>query len=276
MQTVSNRYTHFLKKTTDMNKVDEEKMWQNLAEVQEQYSEWKEPIEFFKNAIEREKWHNLAETHEKNEEWKEAIECYKKSIACRKLYDDGFKEELSIIDIYENKLHDYKMAEVWRMSMPDESELDTDMLLRRGLWRKAFLQNRNHLEKCLDKMNDYLIKDYDGYAKPFDMDADNCLYERFVCDSAEYLSSINDILKTFGKAIFSEIDGCAANYSIYLEQIRDTVNTILEEEDVYVLESKVSDDVEVWPPKPDDYPNDEMEWHRELEMRADKAKQFVL
>lgn len=125
-------------------------------------------------------------------------------------------------------------------------------------------------------MNDYLIKDYDGYTKPFGMDADECLYDRFLCDSYEFLRSINDLLKTFGKVIFSDIDGFAVNYSLDLKEIRDTVNTILEDEDVYVLESKVSDDVEVWPQKPDGYPNDEMEWHRELEMRADKAKQFVL
>ena len=112
-----------------------------------------------------------------------------------------------------------------------------DNLLERGLWQRAFLQASKNLDDSLKEMHSFLIKHYDIYENYRDEDPDvddtaGLWYDAFVNSSTgKFLPSINNLLKVFGKAI-NEIDSMNAvvNYDVELEEIRDTIDDILQEE----------------------------------------------
>lgn len=229
-------------------------------------------------------WQNKAFRHKQREEWHEAIECYKNAIECREKFE-GEVEELFIIDIYENNLHDYKMAEVWSMTLqkPFRAELDVDMLLRRGLWRKAFLQAERDMRGLLNTMHYFFVDNYDLYDKHRNNDPEEDLtaadwYDAFNnCCSIDFLNTTNELLKVFGKAI-SDIGGKdeVDEFEDELGNIMHTVGTILQKIDVLTMKTKCSDSVGIWPPMPKDYPNDATHWHKELEEKASLVKQLPI
>lgn len=110
-------------------------------------------------------------------------------------------------------------------------------LLERGLWQRAFLQASKDLDDSLMEMHSFLIKHYDIYENYRDEDPNiddtaGLWYDAFVNSSTgKLLPSINNLLKVFGKAI-NEIDSVNAvvNYDAELEEIRDTIDAILQEE----------------------------------------------
>lgn len=112
-----------------------------------------------------------------------------------------------------------------------------DGLLERGLWQNAFLQVTKNLDDSLMDMHSFLIKHYDIYENYRDEDPDvddtaGLWYDAFVNSSTgKLLPSINNLLKVFGKAI-NEIDSVNAveNFDIELEEIRDTIDALLQEE----------------------------------------------
>lgn len=112
-----------------------------------------------------------------------------------------------------------------------------DNLLERGLWQRAFLQASKNIEDSLKEMHSFLIKHYDIYENYRDEDPGvddtaGLWYDAFVNSSTgKLLPSINNLLKVFGKAI-NEIDSVNAvvNYDVELEEIRDTIDDILQEE----------------------------------------------
>ena len=229
-------------------------------------------------------WQNKAFRHKQREEWHEAIECYKNAIECREKFE-GEVEELFIIDIYENNLHDYKMAEVWSMTLqkPFRAELDVDMLLRRGLWRKAFLQAERDMKENLDSMHHFFVDTYDLYDKHRHDDLEENMtasnwYEAFInCCSISFLNTTNDLMKVFGKALV-EIGGIdeVDEYEDELGDIKHTIDDILQKIDVLTMKTKCSNSVCIWPPMPIDYPNDEAHWHKELEEKASLVKQLPI
>lgn len=113
-----------------------------------------------------------------------------------------------------------------------------DGLLERGLWQRAFLQASKNLDDSLKEMHGFLIKHYDIYENYRDEDPNiddtaGLWYDAFVNSSTEkFLPSINNLLKVFGKAI-NEIDSVNAvvNYDVELEEIRDTIDSILQQEE---------------------------------------------
>lgn len=218
-------------------------------------------------------WQKKAFRHKQREEWREAIGCYKNAIECREK-PGGEVEELFIIDIYENHLHDYKMAEVWSMTLqkPFRAELDADMLLRRGLWRKAFLQVERDMRENLDTMHHFFIDTYKLYDKhrhddpEVDFTASNW-YDAFInCCSIDSLRTINSLMKVFGKAI-NDIDS-VDEYEDELCDIRNTIDAILQEKDELTMMEKNEKSVEIWPPMPLNYSHNEICWHDELKEKA--------
>ncbi len=113
-----------------------------------------------------------------------------------------------------------------------------DSLLERGLWQRAFLQASKNLDDSLKEMHSFLIKHYDVYENHRDEDPEiddtaGLWYDAFVNSSTgKFLPSINNLLKVFGKAI-NEIDSMNAvvNYDVELEEIRDTIDSILQQEE---------------------------------------------
>lgn len=112
-----------------------------------------------------------------------------------------------------------------------------DVLLERGLWQRAFLLASKNLDDSLKEMHGFLIKHYDIYENYRDEDPNiddtaGLWYDAFVNSSTgKFLPSINNLLKVFGKAI-NEIDSVnpVVNYDVELEELRDTIDTILQEE----------------------------------------------
>ena len=112
-----------------------------------------------------------------------------------------------------------------------------DVLLERGLWQRAFLLASKNLYDSLKEMHGFLIKHYDIYENYRDEDPNiddtaGLWYDAFVNSSTgKFLPSINNLLKVFGKAI-NEIDSVnpVVNYDVELEELRDTIDTILQEE----------------------------------------------
>lgn len=110
-------------------------------------------------------------------------------------------------------------------------------LLERGLWQRAFLLASKNLDNSLKEMHSFLIKHYDIYENYRDEDPNiddtaGLWYDAFVNSSTgKFLPSINNLLKVFAKAI-NEIDSVNAvvNYDVEFEEIRDTIDAILQEE----------------------------------------------
>ena len=111
-------------------------------------------------------------------------------------------------------------------------------LLERGLWQRAFLQASKNLDDSLKEMHSFQIKHYDVYENHRDEDPEindtaGLWYDAFVNSSTgKFLPSINNLLKVFGKAI-NEIDSVNAvvNYDVELGEIRDTIDSILQQEE---------------------------------------------
>ena len=230
----------------------------------------------------RYKWQSQAYRHKQNKEWREAIECYKKAIECREFFE-GEIEELQIINIYENNLHDYKMAEIWSMTLqkPFKAELDVDMLLRRGLWRKGFLQAERDMRSLLDTMHHFLVDSYDLFDRHRHDDPEENMtavnwYDAFInCCSIDFLTTTNDLMKVFGKTLVDiggkdEVD----EYEDELCNIRHTIDDMLQKRDAFTMKTGYDNSVEIWPPIPKDYNNDEGCWHMELKERVLLSKQL--
>ena len=225
-------------------------------------------------------WQKKAYRHKPREEWCEAIECYKRAIECREK-TEGEIEELFIMDIYEKHLHDYKMAEVWSMTLqkPFKAEIGVDMLLRRGLWRKAFLQTERDMRENLDAMHHFFVDTYNMYDEHRNDDPEEDMtavnwYDAFQnCCSIDFLRILNNLLKVFGKAI-NGIDSVNAvdEYEDELCDIRNTIDAMLQKKDKMMITPRKEKSVEIWPPMPSNYPYSEDIWHEELEKRASLSK----
>lgn len=111
-----------------------------------------------------------------------------------------------------------------------------DRSLERGHWRDAVPLIRKNMEECLKDMQWFSEEKYDIFQKhkaddPNVNDTSAILYNAFSNNCVSYLlPTINDLLKLFWEAI-SDMDGVypAMNYENQLEDIRNTVNLILEE-----------------------------------------------
>lgn len=112
-----------------------------------------------------------------------------------------------------------------------------DAYLEQGLWQDAFVQAKNDVVKSLQLLYSFLIKDYSIYEKhknddPEEDDTAGVWFDAFVnASTVSFLPSINNLMKVFGKAI-NEIDSVDAvvNYDVELEEIRNTIDAILQEE----------------------------------------------
>lgn len=206
-------------------------------------------------------WLMQAERHEEKEEWCEAIECYKNAIANRESIE-GELEELKVIDIYEYKLHNYKMANIWCMVLPKPfmPKLSTGMLLHRNLWQQAFTRTKKEIEDGLD----WVENEFSNYGGTFD-------YDSFINGSINLLDALNVMMKVLGKAC-NEIDKVSAmdNLEDYLKDIRNTIDEIVSHKQIYDTyePSTPKEEINIWPNMPNGYPENEEHWRQELEERC--------
>lgn len=118
-----------------------------------------------------------------------------------------------------------------------KTKQDIETLIEQGLWQDAFVQAKNDVEKSLQMLHSFLIDDYSIYEKhknddPEEDDTAGVWFDAFVnASTVNFLPSINNLIKVFGKAI-NEIDSVDAvvNYDVELEEIRNTIDAILQEE----------------------------------------------
>lgn len=217
------------------------------------------------SAAEDEAWYLRGLNNEIDKNWRGAIECYRKAVESNGFYAETARCKAA--DVFENKLHDYRMAEVWGVSY--DTELGIDMLLRRNLWRRAFIQARRDVDDNIEALQGLLIKEFDERGK------DNFWHEKFTNHSVDMLCAINDYLKVFRKANIELNGGDLFNYEKWLNFIQNSIGAF------YVIEKnklqgnpKPTEKVKIWPPVPQDYPYDEEHWHSELEERAELAKKL--
>ena len=117
------------------------------------------------------------------------------------------------------------------------TKFDVETLIEQGLWQDAFVQAKNDVEKSLQLLHSFLIDDYSIYEKhknddPEEDDTADVWFDAFVnASTVNFLPSINNLIIVFGKAI-NEIDSVDAvvNYDVELEEIRNTIDAILQEE----------------------------------------------
>lgn len=118
-----------------------------------------------------------------------------------------------------------------------KTKQDIETLIEQGLWQDAFVQAKNDVEKSLQLLYSFLIDDYSIYEKhknddPEEDDTADVWFDAFVnASTVNFLPSINNLIKVFGEAI-NEIDSVDAvvNYDVELEEIRNTIDAILQEE----------------------------------------------
>lgn len=118
-----------------------------------------------------------------------------------------------------------------------KTKQDIETLIEQGLWQDAFVQAKNDVEKSLQLLHSFLIDDYSIYEKhknddPEEDDTADVWFDAFVnASTVNFLPSINNLIIVFGKAI-NEIDSVDAvvNYDVELEEIRNTIDAILQEE----------------------------------------------
>ena len=217
------------------------------------------------SASEDEIWYLRGLNSEIDNNWREAIECYRKVIESNGSYAETARWKAA--DVFENKLHDYKMAEVWGVS--NDTELSIEMLLRRNLWRRAFIQVIRNIEDNQEALQGILIKEYD------ERDKDDFWHEKFTNHSVDTLCAINDYLKVFRKANIELNGGDLFNYEKWLKSIQNNIGSFYVIEENELQENlKPTEEVKIWPPVPQGYPYDEEHWHKELEERAELAKQL--
>lgn len=206
-------------------------------------------------------WLMQAERHEEKEEWCEAIECYKNAIANRESIE-GELEELKVIDIYEYKLHNYKMANIWCMVLPKPfmPKLSTGMLLHRNLWQQAFTRTKKEIEDGLD----WVENEFSNYGGTFD-------YDSFINGSINLLDALNVMMKVLGKAC-NEIDKVSAmdNLEDYLKDIRNTIDEIVSHKQIYDTyePSTPKEEINIWPNMPNNHTENMEHWQQELEERC--------
>lgn len=210
-------------------------------------------------------WYLRGLNNEIDNNWRGAIACYRKVVE-----GNGFNTDVArwrISEVFDKKLRDYKMAEMWRMFY--DTELDIEMLLRRNLWQRAFVQAKRDVEDNLEALEGLLVEAYD------ERDENDFWHEMFTNHSVDLLCAINDYLKVLRKANVELNGGDLFNYEKWLDSILKSIG------EFYVIEenepqgnSKPTEEVEIWPPIPQGYPYDEEHWHRELEERARSAKQL--
>lgn len=123
--------------------------------------------------------------------------------------------------------------------MVKDKELTINNLLENGQWQEAFIHAKNDMENSLNTMYSFLIENYEIYEKHMDDDPEvddtaGCWYDAFInASTTDFLPSIKNLMIVFGKVI-NKLDSVDAvlNYDVELEEIRDTINSILEEGDV--------------------------------------------
>lgn len=216
------------------------------------------------SASEDEVWYLRGLNNEIDKNWRGAIECYRKAVEGNGYYADIARWKA--VNVFENILHDYRMAEMWQMAY--DTKLDIEELLHRNLWRRAFIQAKRDVDDNLEALHGLLVKEYDEREK------DDFWHEKFTNHSVDTLCAINDYLKVFRKANIELNGGDLFNYEKWLKSIQNSIGSF------YVIEEnepqenlKPTEEVKIWPPVPQGYPYNEEHWHKELEERAESAIQ---
>jgi len=122
--------------------------------------------------------------------------------------------------------------------MLENKEAIIDNLLERGLWQEAFVRAKSDTENSLKEIHTFLIDNYKIFEQhkdddPEEDDTAGGWYDAFInASTVNFLPSIKNLMKVFGNVI-NELDAVDAviNYDTELEAIRDTINTILQEEE---------------------------------------------
>ena len=125
--------------------------------------------------------------------------------------------------------------------MTNETRQDINILLEQGLFQEAFLQAKKEMEKSLDFLHYWLIENYDMYDKHKDDDPEvddtaGVWFDGFTNSiTANLFPTMNNLVKiTTGmiRSINSEdASQCYLYYDKELEEIRDTINELLPDED---------------------------------------------
>lgn len=123
-------------------------------------------------------------------------------------------------------------------SIPSEPTHEINTLLNQGLFQDAFLQAKKEMEKSLDFLHYWLIENYDMYEKHKDDDPEvddsaGIWFDGFVNSStANLFPSMNNLIKVIA-GIIKNMDSVAPSdyYDTELEEIRDTINELLQDED---------------------------------------------
>lgn len=128
--------------------------------------------------------------------------------------------------------------ETTKESIPTEPTHEINTLLNQGQFQEAFLQAKKEMEKSLDFLQYWLIENYDMYDKHKDNDPEvddtaGVWFDGFVNSStASLFPSMNNLIKVI-TGIIKNMDSVdpSCYYDAELEEIRDTINELLQDED---------------------------------------------
>lgn len=123
-------------------------------------------------------------------------------------------------------------------SVPVEPRPDINTLINQGLFQDAFLQAKKEMEKSLDFLQYWLIENYDMYEKHKDDDPEvddsaGVWFDGFVNSStASLFPSMHNLIKVI-TGIIKNMDSVdpSCYYDAELEEIRDTIDELLPDED---------------------------------------------
>lgn len=128
--------------------------------------------------------------------------------------------------------------ETTKESVPTEPTHEINNLLDQGLFQEAFRQAKKDMENSLGFLHYWLIENYDMYEKHKDDDPEvddtaGVWFDGFVNSStANLFPSMNNLIKVI-TGIIKKMDSVAPSdyYDTELEEIRDTINELLMDED---------------------------------------------
>jgi hypothetical protein len=112
-----------------------------------------------------------------------------------------------------------------------------ESLIEQGQFQEAFLQAKKEMEKSLDSLHYWLIENYDMYEKHKDDDPEvddsaGCWFDGFSNSVEANLLSMNNLIKiTTGMIKNMDSVDPSCYYDTELEEIRNTINDLLPEEE---------------------------------------------
>lgn len=112
-----------------------------------------------------------------------------------------------------------------------------EFLIEQGQFQEAFLQAKKEMEKSLDSLHYWLIENYDMYEKhreddPEVDDSSGCWFDGFTNSVTANLLSMNNLIK-ITTGMIKKLDSVdpSCYYDTELEEIRNTINDLLPEEE---------------------------------------------